>query len=224
MDYQYDYFYRRNLPHIQPPDASYFVTYRLAGSIPKAVLEKLKTEWEDFGRKLLQVKNEIKRIEIIRKERKKYFKKYDETLDKILSGPVWLKNEKVASLISEAIHYRDGKKYILDAYTIMPNHVHMVFYVERNEVSLGRITDSPYIVTDILQSLKRYTAMECNRILNRSGQFWQRESYDHVIRNKREMVRIIKYVLNNPVKAGFVERPEQWKWSYCREDIMLNHM
>ena len=104
MDYQYDYFYRRNLPHIQPPGASYFVTYRLAGSIPKAVLERLKTEWEDFGRKLLQVKNEIKRIEIIRKERKKYFKKYDETLDKILSGPVWLKNEKVASLISEAIH------------------------------------------------------------------------------------------------------------------------
>jgi len=217
MDYQYDYFYRRNLPHIQPPDASYFVTYRLAGSIPKAVLERLKTEWQDFERKLLQVNDESKRIGILRNERKKYFKKYDEILDKILSGPVWLKNEKVASLISEAIHYCDGKKYILDAFTIKPNHVHMVFYVERNEVS-------PYIVTDILQSLKRYTAMKCNRILNRSGQFWQRESYDHVVRNNRELIRIIKYVLNNPVKAGFVERPEQWKWSYCREDIMLNHM
>ena len=201
-----------------------FCNVSVGGIDPKAVLERLKTEWQDFERKLLQVNDESKRIEIIRKERKKYFKKYDETLDKILSGPVWLKNEKVASLISEAIHYRDGKKYILNAYTIMPNHVHMVFYVERNDVSLGRITDSSYIVTDILQSLKRYTAMKCNRILNRTGQFWQRESYDHVIRNKQEMVRIIKYVLNNPVKAGFVERKEQWKWSYCREDIMLNDM
>ncbi len=63
--------------------------------------------------------------------------------------------------------------------------------------------------------LKGSTARECNKLLKRTGAFWQHESYDHVVRNEDELRRIVEYVLNNPVKAGLVEVEEDWMWSYC---------
>ena len=69
-------------------------------------------------------------------------------------------------------------------------------------------------MTKILKSLKWYTGVECNKILRRSGSFWQHESYDHIIRSEDELLKIVEYVLLNPVKAGLVEKLEDWKWSY----------
>ncbi|HCA80801.1 MAG TPA: hypothetical protein DEP53_13820 [Bacteroidetes bacterium] len=70
-----------------------------------------------------------------------------------------------------------------------------------------------------MQSLKRHTAREANKILGRRGAFWQDESYDHVIRNSEELERIVLYVLHNPVKAGFVKNWRDWKWSYSRLSV-----
>lgn len=60
----------------------------------------------------------------------------------------------------------------------------------------------------IMHSLKRYTARESNRLLGREGQFWQHENYDHVVRDEAELNRIVRYVLNNPVNAGWIENWE----------------
>ena len=79
---------------------------------------------------------------------------------------------------------------------------------------------SYYIVTKILQDLKSKTALKANKILNRSGAFWQHESYDHVVRDEKELRRIVEYVLNNPVKAGFCEKWEDWQWSYCNFNLL----
>ncbi len=70
-----------------------------------------------------------------------------------------------------------------------------------------------------MHSLKRYTAYEANQILGRSGAFWQHESYDHFARDEKELERIIKYVLYNPVKAGLVDDWKSWKWTYCKYDM-----
>jgi hypothetical protein len=67
-----------------------------------------------------------------------------------------------------------------------------------------------------MQSLKGFTALEANQLLRRSGEFWAHESYDHYIRNPPEWQRIMKYVLNNPVKAGYVANWQEWKWNYRR--------
>jgi REP element-mobilizing transposase RayT len=67
-----------------------------------------------------------------------------------------------------------------------------------------------------MHSLKRRTATESNRVLQRRGQFWHRESYDHIVRDEKELNRIRNYVLNNPVKAGLVERWQDWPWTYCK--------
>jgi hypothetical protein len=64
-----------------------------------------------------------------------------------------------------------------------------------------------------MQSIKGYTAYLCNQILGTEAPFWQDESYDHVIRNTEELLRIVEYIEQNPQKAGLVSRPDQWRWS-----------
>lgn len=101
----------------------------------------------------------------------------------------------------------------------MPNHVHLVIYVGRPDwLSNTRKPSEPYVLTRILENLKWYTALKCNEVLQRSGQFWQHESYDHVIR-EGQLQRTINYVLDNPVVAGLVRRRVDWKWSYCKPGI-----
>jgi len=202
-------FYHRNLPHYQPTDASFFITFRLAGSLPNEVINKLKHEYEIERSYLETIKDMEVKNNKLRDYNKIYFKKFDEFLDKYNDSPKWLNKEDVAQMVSDAIHYRDGKDYELIAYCIMPNHVHIVINVERSDASLYKI----------LQSLKAYTARECNKILNRTGSFWQHESYDHVICNEKELNNIIWYVLNNPVKAGLVSEWQKWKWNYCKYEM-----
>jgi REP element-mobilizing transposase RayT len=107
--------------------------------------------------------------------------------------------------------FRDGKAIQLWAYCIMPNHVHIVFTI------LEQADGLCVPLSKILHSFKRYTARECNKFLNRSGIFWQHESYDRVVRDNQEFMRMMDYVMNNPVKAGIAVKPEDWKWAYRRE-------
>src|SRR5574337_954611 len=138
---------------------------------------------------LLKVKDEKLRKKKIADQHKQYFNNFDTMLAKAVNGKDWLRNEQVAKIITEAIHVRDKKIYDLLVYCIMPNHVHIVFAVARSGTSLYKI----------LQSLKAYTARKANKLLNHKGAFWQHESYDHVVRNGKELERIVSYVLNNPV-------------------------
>ncbi|MCP5098236.1 MAG: hypothetical protein GY943_22025 [Chloroflexi bacterium] len=99
----------------------------------------------------------------------------------------------------------------MDAFCVMSNHAHIVF------TPLEKENDSYHALQTIMHSLKRYTAREGNKLLKREGAFWQHESYDHVVRNRNEWERIVKYVLNNPVKAGLVERWEDWPYTYLKD-------
>ncbi|MCB9009619.1 MAG: transposase, partial [Ardenticatenaceae bacterium] len=94
------------------------------------------------------------------------------------------------------------------------NHTHLVFQPLEKEPGVY------YALSSILHSLKRYTAVSANKILGRQGQFWQHESYDHIVRDEAELQRIRQYVLNNPVKAGLVDSPDGWPWAYSRWSIL----
>ena len=197
-------YYRRRLPHIQIAGSTYFVTFRLINSLPKEALEKLAEESE-----------RIKKLspDQIDLAQRRWFGKFDDFLDRVLCGEVFLKNEQVADLVAEALHYRDGKVYTLEAFTVMPNHGHLVC------TPLEKENGEFNSLAEILQSLKRHTARQSNLILSRSGAFWQDESYDHIVRDQAELERIIKYVLYNPVKAGLIDDWKKWKWSYCRYEM-----
>ncbi len=203
-------YYRRHLPHYQPLEAEYHVVFRLAGSMPAEVIDRLRQEREIERKRIATFNDDARKHDERRRFGAAHLTKFDRLLDSSSSGPRWLADERVAAIVTEAMHFRDEKQYDLFAFTVMPNHVHMVF-------STVRRADCPtYTVTQILQKLKWNTAVKANRILRRSGVFWQDESYDHVIRTDEELERTIWYVLNNPVKAGLVSSWEQWPWSYCK--------
>ena len=107
-------------------------------------------------------------------------------------------------MVTDAIHYRDPRHYQLHAFVVMPNHVHLLM--------------TPLIaVPKVMQSLKRFTAREGNRILGLTGQpFWQDESYDRLVRDDTEFDRITHYIETNPVKAGLAATPEEFQWSSAR--------
>jgi REP element-mobilizing transposase RayT len=197
---------KRNLPHIYPSEATFFVTFALKNAIPKEVLEKLKEE-KDLKIKEIELKKLYKRDEkeSIYKEEKRFFAKFDKTLEKYAKADDFLKNPNVANIIVEKIKEYDGKKYDLIAYCIMSNHVHLLFCTagyENPDISM------------IMQLIKGGSSFLCNQFLNRKGNFWQKESYDHYVRNQQELENIEFYILENPVKAGLVAKWEDWKFSY----------
>ena len=129
----------------------------------------------------------------------------DRRLDAARDGPLYLRQERIAEAVVASL--RRGVElghYRLRAWVLMANHVHML---------LLPLVPPPRL----LQSLKGATAREANLVLGRSGEtFWQAESYDHWVRDDRELERIAAYIENNPVQAGLVARPEDYAWSSAR--------
>ncbi len=209
-NFDYKEYYRRDLPHIQPPGATLFITSRLVGSLPTNVQKRLATEREKMLialRRAPKGSNEWKEKYVALKV---HFAKYDKLLDHANYGPTWLSNSLIADLVASAIHHRDGLVYDLDAFTIMSNHFHL-------EMTPLQKEDGTYIpMSAIMHSLKRYTARKANQLLNRKGQFWQHENYDYFARNAKEQERIAIYIANNPVEARLVERWYDWPWTYWK--------
>lgn len=208
-------FYRRNLPHWIPSEVAYFITFRLAGSLPLAVIQQLKAQREQERRVIFERFQGRQRREELYKLDKKYFGRFDAQLDRCEESPRWLAEEKIAQIVVDELQALDGKRYRLIAYCLMPNHVHLAIDTAGYVIEPAhRGPTASYPLTDTLKRLKGRTARLCNQALGRSGPFWHHESYDHVIRNQQEYERILAYILNNPVKAGLVSRWEDWKFSY----------
>lgn len=148
---------------------------------------------------------------------KKFFGQYDDWLDRVGSGPAWLRESALAEMVAQEIRRLDGEHYDLLAHCVMPNHVHLL--VDCRRFDAGRDTRGhPSVLSHALHLLKGRTARQANQHLGRSGPFWQHESYDHFVRDEKELERIVQYILNNPVKAGLVENWEDWPYTYVAQD------
>ncbi len=139
-------FYIRNLPHWQPNNAEFFVTFRLVNSLPKPAVDKIKSEWDILKREIQEYAAsgniEVDRRIELRKKQKLLFKRYEKRLDKAQTGLTWLSNPEVANLVCQSIHYRNSDEYDLYAFCVMPNHVHMVFQMlsENEEEEIPAVT------------------------------------------------------------------------------------
>jgi REP element-mobilizing transposase RayT len=201
---------RNYLPHLECPSGTYFVTFRLAGSVPQDVMESWKAERREIQRIASVQKRQLSSHE---KQTLKYLysSKVQHYLDQSI-GVCWLKHPVIAKAVNDALLYFDCERYRLHAWCIMPNHVHVVFTV----VS-GNMGHSDLI--PILHSWKSFTAHQANKALGRSGTFWQNEYYDHLIRNDKDFGHCVEYTLQNPVKAGLCKQWNEWKWSGCSVKI-----
>lgn len=228
-NFEYKQFYERRFPHIQPPDATFFITFRLAGSIPQAVIReyKAKKDWLENELKRIGRKDNAEQMQSLLEFRRTWFKRFEDILDKAKDSPLWLGNDAVRQIVADKLLEDNPKKYRLDAFCLMPNHVHIVFKPNLSEINLheDKTSQRPKFISQeetlsqIMQSLKGVTARKANLILNRTGSFWEAESYDHFIRDDAEFDRIVKYVLNNPVKAGLVENWQDWKGTFLAERL-----
>ncbi|GIK42824.1 MAG: hypothetical protein BroJett011_66570 [Chloroflexota bacterium] len=209
----YKFSYRRHLPHFQPPGATLFVTSRLAGSIPVEIQLQLQAVAAKVEATLSGMADPQKRAQQAYLEHRRLFGQWDAALHNTISGPFWLGQAEIAGLVAQEIHRHDNQLYDLDAFCIMPNHMHLVF------TPLVKDDDTCHSLPTIMQAIKGRSAYQSNLLLNRRGTFWQHENYDHVVRDEAEWQRIITYTLNNPVKAGWVQRWQDWPWSYCKFSI-----
>jgi 3-hydroxymyristoyl/3-hydroxydecanoyl-(acyl carrier protein) dehydratase len=186
---------RGQLPHWDQTGATYFVTFRLADSLPKAATERIEFERRDIVKTAEQVGRPLNAT-----EQDRLNQLYSVHMDELLNaghGACHFNDARCAGVMAGALRHFDNQRYDLYAWSLMPNHVHVVF-----RVSPG------HDLSEILHSWKSFTAKECNKVLGRSGEFWQRESFDRIIRDAADFERRVRYTLDNPAAAGLMN----WNW------------
>ena len=173
---------RGHLPHWEADKAIYFVTFRLADSLPSSVIDLARDFPSAGGSKAREI---------------------EQRLDSGM-GPCHLRILRIAEVVRKALQRFDGLRYRLFAWCIMPNHVHVVFQPKE-----------PNKLAEILHSWKSYSAQRANMILSRRGALWQREYYDHLIRDGKQLDRAIRYTAENPLKANL----KNWPWVYVARNL-----
>lgn len=181
-----------NLPHWEQGSVWYFVTFRLADALPRAVVEEIQHQREQWRRG-----HDLRNLSA--EELAEYHQLFSNRYEQLLhagGGSCVLRDPHHAGIVQDALGFFDGQRYLLDEHVVMPNHVHVLV---KPLAGHG--------LADILHSWKSYTANQLNRRLGRTGQLWQHESYDHIVRNEPAMHAIRRYIRNNPKVAGASSSP-----------------
>ncbi|MCI0380671.1 MAG: hypothetical protein L0215_24055 [Gemmataceae bacterium] len=237
-------FTRRRLPHWDMPDAAYFMTTCLEGSIPAEGLLDIKRYRLELEQRP-QPEN-VDEHEWRRMLAKPGFARMDSWLDH-KSAVRHLADPRLARIVVDAMYWFAGHRYDLLAFVVIPSHIHWVFQPLAAWVatlpdpdSVGHVLNVPDDARRvsnvphrdgrhrrrqprerIQHSVNRFTARRCNEALGTRGEFWQKESYDHWVRDVDELERIMRYVEANPVNSGLVAAPEEWPFSsaYYRKQL-----
>jgi len=177
---------RRNLPHWHCEGAIYWVTFRLADSLPQSKLDQLAEEKDVWLRLHPKPWGDEQWSE--------YNTRFGERVETWLDaghGSCALKRPDVRDVVKDCLMKFDGDRVRIHAAVIMPNHVHVVLE------PLGAQT-----LSVLLKGIKGTSARFVNQRLARSGAFWMDESYDHIVRSEREYRHFIHYIRENPTKVG----------------------
>jgi REP element-mobilizing transposase RayT len=177
---------RGYIPHFDQEGLTQTLTFRLVDSMPQAVLDV----WREELALLAEKEGNRKRRERI-----------DAYLNKGY-GSCYLRDDRIAEIVQNALLNFDNRRYQLHAWVVMPNHVHTLYTAQPG-----------WELSQIAHSWKSFTANECNRVLKRKGEFWQREPFDRYIRSPTHFASALRYIENNPVTTGLCARAEDWKWS-----------
>ncbi len=175
---------RGYLPHFDAPNVTQFVSFMLDDAFP--VMRR--REWEPI---LREPDESLRR------------RKLEAWLDRS-QGECWLQRPEVAARVEEIVRAQDGQTYRLQAWVVMPNHIHLVVDVWETPLS------------KLLNLWKGRSSYDANRLLARRGHFWEKEYFDVLIRDSGHLGRAIRYTENNPVKAGLAGIPKEWPWSSAR--------
>ena len=180
---------RGYLPHLDEPGTVQFITFRLADAVPADVVATWKTELRLTGRE----DADDPRCADLRKRIERYADRGH--------GACWLRDDRVARTVQNALLHFDGERYRLLAWVVMPNHVHAL---------LETLPGFP--LSGVVQSWKSFAAKQANRLLGRTGPFWMEDYFDRYIRDETHLSATASYIEQNPVSAGLVHNAEDWHW------------
>jgi len=190
------------LPHWTREGGIYFVTFRLADSLPQSAVKAWKLEREELTRRARQQGRPLTSV-----EQKRLQELFSEKVEKHLDagmGSCWMKRPEIAGLVQSALRHFDGQRYTLLAWCVMPNHVHVVFKPAGD-----------HELDKILHSWKSFTAHQAVKLYQAPAPFWQPEYYDHLIRDEEDLLHAIEYTLYNPASAGL----RNWRWMGVSLDL-----
>ena len=197
---------QRNLPHLERSGASYFITWRLAGTIPSELLETLRFQTQALRGRAQDVTNNPEKRQQASDEHKRLFAQFERHLDSGSTGPKWLTDPRMAEIVCDVI--KDQTAFAsIDCFTVMSNHVHILF-----------TPIDPHTAREVLKRIKQITAFHCLKISHSIAPFWEGENYDHIVR-EGEWDRILIYIIQNPVAAGLCKHWRDWPYTYLAEEF-----
>jgi REP element-mobilizing transposase RayT len=171
-----------NLPHWRQEGVTYFVTFRTADSLPK---EKVQT-WICEREKWLKENPEPHSGA----QRRDYWERFSDRLQYWLDqdyGACVLRQPALRTIVEDTLRHHDNDRYRLDEFVVMPNHVHAIV------TPLGG-----HLLSSIVHSWKSFTAHKINKVLGQHGAFWQKESFDHIVRSAASLEKFRQYIRDNP--------------------------
>ena len=175
---------RGYLPHFDAPDVTQFVTFQLHDAFPV-------TRCAEFEAILKEPEDSLKR------------RKLETWLDRG-RGECWLRRRDLSALVEKILLEADGHDHQMQAWVIMPNHVHLVVDV----------WDMP--LATLIIRWKGKSSRQANLLLCRSAKFWKEDYYETLIRDTAHLKRAIRYAEQNPIKAFLAKAAREWLWSSAR--------
>ena len=222
---------RNYLPHIENKQYQ-MITFRLNDSVPRHVVEQWKATLNHLtgsqaGSQVSAPASTSSRVSTPAPKgsqvselapTKSPFKTHQKEIHRLLKlidqyedagiGECLLRDDRIAQIVQDTLLFNHQKKYELLCWCIMPNHVHtLIAPVEGMSLS------------EIMYDWKSYTTHAINKALNRKGKLWMMEYFDRYIRDNDHFQKVVNYIHNNPVKAGLVADPADWRWSSAGSQI-----
>jgi REP element-mobilizing transposase RayT len=173
------------LPHWQQKGAAYFITFRLADAVPTS----LRNQWENEREAWLRIHPEPWNAEFERE----YHQRFSGAIEKWLDaghGACLLRTPDPAKIVAETLRHFEGQRVVMISFVVMPNHVHALF-----------VQNPVWPLEKLLQSWKRFTTREINKLLERAGNLWQRDYFDRLVRDEKHFANCVRYIRRNPEKA-----------------------
>jgi REP element-mobilizing transposase RayT len=176
---------QNRLPHWQQIGATCFVTWRLADSLPKDVLD---SHFED--RKAWLACHPEPWDEATESDyHRRFTARIDEWLDQG-EGSCLIRQPQLADLARQTLLHFDGERFMMVSFVIMPNHIHVLFTL-----------NAAWTLEQVVHSWKRHSSREINRAIGESGPLWQKDYFDRLVRDSSHFSNCVRYIRRNPTKA-----------------------
>jgi REP element-mobilizing transposase RayT len=171
-----------NLPHWRQEGRTYFVTFRTVDSLPTERLRAWLAERAAWLAMNAEPHSEA--------QRREYWERFPARFQHWLDqdyGACVLRQPALRTIVEDTLRHFDNDRYRLDEFVVMPNHVHAIV------APLGA-----HLLSSIVHSWKSFTAHKINKMLRWYGAFWQKESFDHIVRSVASLEKFRQYIRDNP--------------------------